>query len=211
MYEEKGNNSKKLFAVLGVFALVAAVIGVAVAAYTWTFTGEGTNTISTGNISMSFLESSDVLSITNALPIDDNSAKVKTGTNEKFDFAVSTSADGAPGTITYNLSISKVAVDSGYTALSDDQVKVYLTSLSGTSTITETQVVAPTLVSSIITSGDSGTLLSGVTADHTTANQTHTDRYRLRMWVAQDVDASSWTSSTKLQYKLKVSANGSLS
>lgn len=211
MFEEEKMNSKKVFTILGAFVLVAAVIGVTVAAYTWQFTGTKTSTISTGNISMSLLESTDVINVANALPIDDASAKALTGTNEKFDFAVTTSATGAPGTISYDIKITKVAVDSGATALSDNQVKVYLTSLSGTSTITETQVVAPTKVSSIITSGTTGTLKGNIQKNHSTANKTYTDRYRLRMWIDQDVDASSWTSSTKYQYKLKVSANGTLS
>lgn len=210
MIEEKKKKST-LLASLGVLAMVAGIVGVAFAAYTWTFTGTKTNTISTGNISMTFLESTDVINITNALPIDDASAKVLSGTNEKFDFAVTTTASGAPGTIKYNLKITKVSVDSGYTALADSQVKVYLTSLSGTTaSLTETQVVAPTKVSSIITSGTTGTLKANIAKDHTTANKTYTDKYRLRMWIDQDVDASSWTSATKNQYKLKVSADGSL-
>lgn len=209
MFEENTNKKKFLMAI-GALVLVVAVVGVAYAAYTWRFSGTATSTISTGNISMSLLESTDTISVTNALPIDDNSAKVLTGTGEKFDFAVTTSATGAPGTINYNIGITKVDVETGYTALADDQVKVYLTTLSGTSTVTETQAVAPTLVSNIITSGNSGTLLANVSKSHTTANQTLTDRYRLRMWIAQDVDASSWTSATKYQYKLKVSANGTL-
>lgn len=209
MFEENTNKKKFLMAI-GALVLVVAVVGVAYAAYTWRFAGTQTSTISTGNISMSLLESTDTISITNALPIDDASAKALTGTGEKFDFAVTTSATGAPGTINYNIGITKADVDTGYTALADNQVKVYLSTLSGTSTVTETQAVAPTLVSNIITSGNSGTLLANVSKNHTTANQTLTDRYRLRMWVAQDVDASDWNSTTKLQYKLKVSANGTL-
>lgn len=208
MFEEEKHTNNKVFIVLGVIALLAAITGVAVAAYNWTFSGALTNTISTGNVSMSFLESTDTISINNALPIDDESAMLASSEGDKFDFAVTTTASGAPGTITYDINIEKVAVDTGYTALADNQVKVYLTSLTGTNQLTETQVVAPTLVSNIITSGNSGTLKASVEKDHSTANQTFTDKYRLRMWISDSVDAASWDTTTMLQYKLKVSVNG---
>lgn len=208
MFEEEKRTNNKVFVVLGVIALLAAITGVAVAAYNWVFEGTLTNTISTGNVSMSFLESTDTISINNALPIDDESAMLASSEGDKFDFAVNTTASGAPGTITYDINIEKVDVDAGYTALADNQVKVYLTSLTGTNQLTETQVVAPTLVSNIITSGNSGTLKASVAKDHSTANQTYTDKYRLRMWIADSVNANNWDTTTMLQYKLKVSVSG---
>ncbi len=220
MFEEieKSKKHGKTFAVLGLFVLVATVIGVAVAAYTWSFTGSK-NTIGTGTISMSLLESTDSINITNALPMGDTQGIALTkasGSSGVFDFAITTHASGAPGNITYTISIAKLAVDSGYTALANNQVKVYLAALSNDGT-TETQVMAPTLVSNIISSGDSGVLTfdndktSYLTHVHTTANTSHTQKYRLKMWIDSSVDASSWTSSTKNQYKLKISTSGTLS
>lgn len=209
MFEEIENKKghSKAFTILAIFVLVATITGVAVAAYTWNFASSNANTIGTGNISMSLLESNDVINITNALPIKDATG-MALGSDESFDFAITTQASGAPGNISYNISITKVAVDSGYTALKDSDVKVYLSTLTSEG---EDQVVAPTLVSSIITSGDTGTLASNLTHNHTTADQTKTTKYRLRMWVDSEVDASSWTASTKNQYKLKVSTSGTLS
>lgn len=208
MFEEIENKKghSKAFTILAIFVLVATITGVAVAAYTWNFTGSN-NTIGTGNISMSLLESNDTINITNALPVKDATG-MALGSDDSFDFAVTTKASGAPGNISYNISITKVAVDSGYTALKDSDVKVYLSTLTADG---ENQVVAPALVSSIITSGSTGTLASNLTHNHTTANQTKTTKYRLRMWVDSAVDASSWTASTKNQYKLKVSTSGTLS
>ena len=216
MFEETDNKGhSKALSVIVVFVLVATMIGVAVAAYTWQFTGTSTSTISTGNISMTFLESTDTISITNALPVSDTVGKNYTEQGYKFDFAITTYASGAPGTINYNISITKAAVDNGYTALNDNQVKVYLVALDGSNT--ETQVVAPTLVSNVITSGSTGTLTfdqdktSYLAHAHNTANTTITQKYRLKMWIDSSVDASNWTSSTKYQYKLKVNTNGTLS
>ena len=216
MFEEIENKrgQSKALTILTIFVLVATITGVAIAAYTWNFESKNANTIGTGNISMSFLESTDVINITNALPITDDNGMGLNTKNEYFDFAITTQASGAPGNISYNVSITKVDVDSGYTALKDSDVKVYLTTLAGED---EIQVVRPTLVSSIITSGDTGTLTfdSGktgyLTHNHTTADQTKTTKYRLRMWVDSTVDASGWTENTKNQYKLKVSTSGTLS
>lgn len=80
----------------------------------------------------------------------------------------------------------------------------------------ETQVVAPTLVSDVITSGNTGILTfdSGKTDylshNHTSINTTKTQKYRLKMWIDGNTNANNWDSSTKLQYKLKVNANGQL-
>ena len=202
MFEEIEGKKKHsvAFIILGIFVILATIGGVAVAAYTWNFASNKANSISTGSISMSLLESVDAIDITNALPMQDSDGKAQ---GKKFDFSVTTSASGAPGNITY----------SGYTALPDSSVKVYLATFDGN---TETQVMAPKLVSKIITSGDTGVLTfdsgktSYLTHAHTTANTTKTTKYRLRMWVDKDVDASSWTKDTKQQYKLKISTKGSI-
>ena len=73
-----------------------------------------------------------------------------------------------------------------------------------------------TLISNIITSGTSGKLTfdadktSYLIHSHTSNDSSLTTKYRLRMWVADSVDASSWTNTTKNQYKLKISAEGTL-
>lgn len=214
MFEEIETKKKHsaLFTILGIFVLVAAIGGVAVAAYTWTFTSGNANTIGTGNISMSLLESNDVINIPNALPTTDNTGK-SYGTDKSFDFSVTTSASGAPGNIAYTISLTKLTATEGYTRLPDANVKVYLTAVENGN---ETVVVSPTLMSAIITSGDTGVLTfdsgktSYLTHVHTTVNQSKTTKYRLRMWVDYNTDASSWTSATKNEYKLKIAVSGSL-
>lgn len=214
MFEEKehNNNSNKTLTILAVFVLVATVIGVAIAAYTWSFTG-GTNRISTGNVTMSLLESNDVIDLANALPITDEEGTALANENEVFDFAITTHASGTPGPITYDITLNKLEVDSGYAALKNKEVKIYLVSVSGEN---ENQVVAPTKMSTIFgddteTPGStSGTLKSGVVHSHATADKTETTKYRIKMWVDIDTDASSWTENTKLQYKIKVGTAATL-
>lgn len=211
MFDTEKNNKKHsiAFTILGIFVMIATIAGVSVAAYTWQYTSNA-NSIATSNISMSLLESTDAIDITDAVPIKDATGKKQ---GNKFDFAVTTSASGKPGNINYTLSISKVDVDTGYTALPDSSVKVYLAALTDDG---EVEVMAPTLVSSIITSGNSGVLTfnsdktSYLVHNHNTISENISTKYRLRMWVDENVDASSWTKDTKNQFKLKISASGTL-
>lgn len=204
---EKNAKSKTVIPVaFAVFTLFAAIIGAAVAAYTWTYTGDSNN-IGTGTISLTMLESNDVINMTNFLPMSDTDGKALNSAGSKFDFAVTSVTSGAPGAMNYSLTVQKVTVASGYNDLGNANVKLYLSKFTGT---TETQVTAPTLASTIMgASGTSGTLASGLKHDHSKAGTVKTN-YRLRMWVNFDTDASSWTSSSKLQYKVKLGVTGNI-
>ena len=208
MFGEDKKPGFKILVLFSLFALLLLITGGAVAIYNWTYTSGNPNTISSGNISVSFLESSDTISINNAFPMPDEDGKYINEEGDVFDFSVNTTASGAPGNIVYNINITKVSLDSGYSALNDNQVKIYLTSLVEGG---ESEIMQPTLVSNIITSGNTGVLRGPVTKNHTIADKTYTDNYRLRLWVDNSVDGSSWTTSTKLQYKLKVSVDGEVS
>lgn len=214
MFEEIEPKKRKgiLLPVIGIFGLIAIIAGVSVAIWNWSYSGTNANKISTGNISMSLLESTDVINITNAVPISDQTG-MSLGDGQKFDFAVTTSTSGAPGNISYKISITKQATSEGYTTLSNDNVKIYLTTFDDT---TETAVMSPTLISSIIASGDTGILTFDrgkegyLIHNHTTAGQNKTTKYRLRIWVDQNVDASNWNETTKLEYKLKIGVSGNV-
>lgn len=205
--KKEGKKAEKFALIICIVATITAIVGISFAAWTYSFTGSN-NSLSTGSISLELLESSNqVINMNNFLPMSDADGKALTGTGNKFDFAV-TSTTQAAGTMTYAITVSKQTADSGYTLLSNNQVKFYLTKFTGT---TETQVVAPTLLSTPMgTSGSSGNLATGLTHSHSSSG-TMTTKYRFRMWVAGTTDASSWTSTSKLQYKVKLGVSGSLS
>ena len=67
--------------------------------------------------------------------------------------------------------------------------------------------MAPTLASTILgASGSTGTIpfdsgkTSYLTHAHTSTGVSKTTKYRLRMWIDYGVDASGWTTATKLEY-----------
>ena len=192
------NNSKQiLVSILGVAILVVALVGVSFAAFTYSKTGTKVNTVTTGTITMSYSEPTNGIALTDALPMTDDSGKKLTGTNNTFDFTVTSTVQGT-ATINYAITAS---IDSASSSLNSG-IKVYLTSGDDSKV-----VLAPTLVSNLTPTASneaSGAptgqfvLVSGSTKTSTTTS------YRLRMWVADDYAAPS----TSQKYILKVNVYG---
>ena len=194
------NNSKQvLLSVLGVAILVVAVVGVSFAAFSFSKTGNVTNTITPGTISMSYSEPDNGITLTNALPMNDETGKALEGTNNTFDFTVTATISGS-GETTINYAIT--AVTTPATSLNDDYVKVYLTDMDAS----DTEILEPTVVSSLdkTTSDASGAPNGQYILESGTFKSTTTKNYRLRMWVADNfsVGQSSET------YTLKVNVYG---
>ena len=187
--KETNIKKRKVIALILIVALIALSIGITYSLYNYNFIGNK-NTLESADISLEFLESNtNIITIENALPMSDNNGISQT---ETFDFSV-TSKTNRDMTIKYILSIQKLSVDTAYTSLNDNQIKVYLEDYSGN------QKVAPTLISSL-----SNYKLYTGTHTHNSSTETVQDKFKLRVWIDGDVDTSSWTSATKLQYKFKI-------
>lgn len=197
--EMKENSQKKvLLSVLGVAILVVAVIGISFALYQTTFNSSNANSIATGTIMVSYTEPTNAINIADALPISDEEGKALSGTNNTFDFSVSTKASNAL-TVPYTISLTKVAEST----LQDSEVKVYLTKDGS-------PVVEPTLISNLTangTRGDSKTLYSTQDSFTNTGEEAKTSNYVLRMWIDSQVAVSSNTSKT---YKAKVNVDSTV-
>ena len=79
--EENNKKSKKdkkkiVIASSIIVLLLVLVIGITYAAFDFSFIGNR-NVIETGDISIEFLESNDVITLTNALPTSDSNVKVQ--------------------------------------------------------------------------------------------------------------------------------------
>ena len=191
MKKHTKEKKKKVIAILIIIVLVSLAIGISYSAWRYVFTGKE-NKITTGDVSIKFLESNtNVINLANALPEDDN-----TGKKEKsFDFVVTTKATYKTA-LKYDLSIKKLSTDTGYTSLNNNQIKVYLTDSSNN------VLVGPTLISNL-----SNNLLYSKTNTHSSTNTEVNDKYKLRVWIDKNVDASNWTKDTKNQYKFKIGIN----
>ena len=197
---KNNNNSRQvLLSVLGVAILVVAVVGVSFAAFSYSKTGTQVNTITTGTISMNYVEGDNAISLTNALPMTDEVGKALADTNQYFDFTVNANITGAT-TINFAITAAK-EVES---TLPDTAVKVYLTDMDGTA---DEELLPPTKVSDLTptTGSEPSGAQSGQFILHTdTFNATSSHDYRLRMWVADDYVVTGDSQS----YKLRVNVYG---
>lgn len=224
MKKEKSKKRKTIISLM--LLLYICVIGVSYAVYNYTFTGNK-STLETAGISLEFLESNtNIITIENALPMGCIDGKNQT---ETFDFAV-TSKTTRDINIKYSIYIETLELDSGYSSLDDYNIAVYLTDYSGanellpsnydcrtenessiaTSKETNTKNIKPILLANndnthVTLIGDLNKykLYTGVHT-HNSTHETVQDKFKLRAWIAGDVDASNWNSSTKLQYKFKL-------
>ncbi len=198
---ENNNSKQMILSILGVVILVVAVVGVSFAAFSYSKTGEKVNTITTGTITMSYSEDTNGINLSNALPMSDDQGKALSGSNNVFDFTVTATINGSGNTtINYDVTATKES-DS---TLDDSAVKVYLTSIDNSA---DTQVLAPTKVSTLTKTGSSeasGAPNGQYKLTTGTFTSTTTRKYRLRMWVAEDYSSLS-TSGT---YKLRVNVYG---
>ena len=189
MEENKRKSNKKKLVIPALLALLIIIIGTSYAAYHYNFIG-GVNTIATSEISLDLLESNtEIINITNALPLSDNEGKSQA---ETFDFAV-TSKTARTTSIKYNLFIEKLEVDDGYISLNDNDIKIYLTDYS------DNQLFEPKLISEL-TNYKFYTKIHNHDGSHVTVQ----NKFKLRAWIAGDVNVSNWNSSTELQYKFKI-------
>ncbi len=191
----KGNTKKIVISIMIIIAMLIIVIGVSFAVWRSTILNGGKNSISTESVDLELLESgTNVISLDNALPMTDQEGIDQ---DEEFTFAVTTNT-GRNTTMNYSIVLTKLELDTGYTALQDSEVKVYLEDYD------ETQLVAPTLVSNLtnyVIYQDSHT--------HSASNRKVTSKYRLRTWIDQSkaTAAQSWDTTTKLGYKFKITVN----
>jgi len=180
---------KKFIAIiLGIFLLILLIAG-SYAAWYWDNLGES-NLINAESVEIEFLESdSEVIDIENMFPVIDSVGMTQEDT---FDFQVKTKTNKEVD-ISYALYIEKLEADSGYSFLKDEEVKVYLTDFSNN------EKVAPTKISLL----DDYSLYTE-TNSHNESSVEQVDKFKLRVWVDEDVTALDWDKDTKLQYKFKI-------
>ncbi len=186
--------------IIGLIFLLIAITGIAYAAFSYSKAGEKVNTITTGVMVMSYTESSNVISITNALPTTDATGKKLSKSGEYFDFSVASTIEGQ-ALISYEIGVKK---QSGST-MADNNIKLYLTEKNSDGT--ETEVTAPRVYREETSANsytgrpvDEMSLYTGTTSSNVTKN------YRLRMWVNENYNPQGDGGS--LSFKVKVNVYG---
>ena len=172
---------EKIIMVVMIIILLVVVIGVSYASFSYSGIGSYENKITTGEISMSYQETSNVINMNRALPTTDTTGKASLVEGEYFDFSVTTHIVGDTN---INWEISAKALDSN--TFDGSNIRLYLTRLEDGE---EVQVMAPTNYSENSTSNsytgrpaNEMSLLLGSTSEQGDVTTT----YRLRMWVDED-------------------------
>ena len=202
MYNKKIKNI--LTIVISVFILIVA-IGISYAAFSYSGLGKKVNTITTGAISMSYTESSNTISMNNALPTTDNTGKTRKSAGEYFDFTVKSSITGNTD-INYEIAAK---ADSSNT-FSGDNIKYYLTTVDSAGK--ETEAMAPRTYyeepSGNVYTGRPADMMSLYTGNLKKQGDTIIN-YRLRLWV--DENYTPQNDNGGLTYKVKVNVYGQTS
>ena len=156
------------------------------------------NTISTGQVKMSYTEVNE-LALSNALPMRDEDGKKQTN---YFDFSVSSyiktnANDNTEQKLNYNIILEPLTVTK---PLADKEIKVYLTKIENG---TETEVAGPITIDKL-----NNYILKSQEEVFSNNKGEVTTSYRIRAWIDYDVDASKFNDPNhSYSYKFRVNVN----
>ena len=174
------NGKKQLtISIVAVMALVLMIVGVSYAAFTFTGTGQRANTITTGVISMSFTESSNIISIDKALPTTDTTGKTRLKDGEYFDFTLSSTIKGSTN-VNWEIAAEDIT-SSTVKKIDGKHIKLYLTKLNTDGT--EEEVMSPKVYSTNSANNYTGRPAGMMSLAKGTTGDSFSTKYRLRMYV----------------------------
>ena len=180
--------------------LVITIVGISYAAFIYTGTGKTLNTITTGAISMSYEESSNVISMDKALPTTDATGKKQLKAGEYFDFTV---AGNIVGGESINWEIAAEDVTSSTKKIDGSHIKLYLTTVNSSGV--ETEVMAPTTYKSLTkANNDTGRPANQMSLATGTTDTSFSTKYRLRMYVDESYNPQGDGGSLSFTVKVNV-------
>lgn len=199
--ENKNDNNKKkrILILLALMLFNLALVSFGTYAF-WDIAGDsitGNNSISTGQIKMSYTESNEI-KMENAIPLPDDAGKIL---SDYFDFQVlsyikTKKSDSKKRMLNYNIILEPISVNN---PLHDNEIKVYLTKVENG---VEKVVVEPITIDKL----NNYILKSEEEAFSNNKDRVLTS-YRLRAWIDEDVNTDKVTGKS-YSYKFRVNING---
>lgn len=187
---------KVFFSLIGVFILLIAVIGMSYALWQRSFIGTKENSVKTGYVSFSYVESdSNVITIENALPMKDEVGKNQIESNEMFDFSISSNY-GYDGDINYEI----YTVDGNNNTLPPEYLKVYLTDQNDNA-LEGYDTTVPVYANLEQTSDGNGRYLFKSKLDHVNSSK----NFRLRVWI--DSSYNDAVNTKRFSFKVNVKSS----
>ena len=199
--ENKNDNNKKkrILILLALMLFNLALVSFGTYAF-WDIAGDsitGNNSISTGQIKMSYTESNEI-KMENAIPLPDDAGKIL---SDYFDFQVlsyikTKESDNKKRMLNYNIILEPINVNN---PLHDNEIKVYLTKVENG---VEKVVVQPITIDKL----NNYILKSEEEAFSNNKDRVLTS-YRLRAWIDENVDTDKVTGKS-YSYKFRINING---
>ena len=197
------NNKRQLLLSIGlVLVLVLMIVGISYAAFKFVGLGTKPNTITTGAITMEYTESTNTISMNNALPTTDATGKVRLTAGEYFDFTLSGTIKGSEN---INWEIAAEDVTTASRKIDGKYIKLYLTSLDENNN--ETEVMAPTVYTAESTENTyTGRPTNMMSLAKGTTSTSFSTKYRLRMYVDESYNPQG--DGGNLAFSIKINAYG---
>ena len=197
------NNKKQLMLSIGlVLILVLMIVGISYAAFQFAGSGSKVNSITTGAITMKYMESTNVINITGALPTTDTTGKVRLTEGEYFDFTLEGTIQG---TENINWEIAAEDVTASDKKIDGKYIKLYLTSLDDNNN--ETEVMEPTVYTTESTENTyTGRPINMMSLAKGSTSKSFSTKYRLRMYVDESYNPQG--DGGDLSFSIKISAYG---
>ena len=175
----KTKKKENVIIIVILVVMVIAIIGVSYAAFSFSRQGNTPNKITTGSITMTYTESSNTISLSNALPTTDKTGTTRLKEGEYFDFTVSSEITGE---VNINYEISAKEVGDG--TIDGSNIKLYLTKLNGDD---EEQLMTPEVYNEETDSNEYTGRPAGEMSLYTSSmNASESNDYRLRMYVTEE-------------------------
>ena len=185
-----------------VLVLVLMIVGISYAAFKFTGTGKKENTITTGAITMKYTESTNTISMNNALPTTDATGKVRLTEGEYFDFTLSGTIKGSEN---INWEIAAEDVTTSSKKIDGKYIKLYLTSLDENNN--ETEVMKPTVYTTEKAENTyTGRPTNMMSLAKGTTSTSFSTKYRLRMYVDESYNPQG--DGGNLAFSIKINAYG---
>ena len=185
-----------------VLVLVLMIVGISYAAFKFTGTGKKENTITTGAITMKYTESTNTISMNNALPTTDATGKVRLTEGEYFDFTLSGTIKGSEN---INWEIAAEDVTTGTKKIDGKYIKLYLTSLDENNN--EKEVMEPKVYTTESTENTyTGRPTNMMSLAKGTTSTSFSTKYRLRMYVDESYNPQG--DGGNLAFSIKINAYG---
>ena len=197
------DKKKQLLLLIGlVLILVLMIVGISYAAFKFTGLGKRENTITTGAITMKYTESTNTISMNNALPTTDVTGKVRLTAGEYFDFTLSGTIKG---TENINWEIAAEDVTTASRKIDGKYIKLYLTSLDDNNN--ETEVMEPKVYTTESTENTyTGRPANMMSLAKGTTSTSFSTKYRLRMYVDESYNPQG--DGGNLAFSIKINAYG---